>query len=33
MGVSLIPGLEHGMERWNGKWNGMTTLHVIPHVA
>ena len=21
--VSLIAGLEYGMERWNGKWNGM----------
>jgi len=20
--VSLIAGLEYGMERWNGKWNG-----------
>jgi len=27
VGVSLIAGLEYGMERWNGKWNGMVNVH------
>jgi len=25
--VSLITGLKYGMERWNGKWNGMVNVH------
>ena len=25
--VSLIAGMEYGMERWNGKWNGMVNVH------
>ena len=25
--VSLIAGLEYGMEWWNGKWNGMVNVH------
>ena len=25
--VSLITGLEYGMERWNGKWNGTMNVH------
>ena len=25
--VSLIAGLEYGMEQWNGKWNGMVNVH------
>ena len=25
--VSLIAGLEYGMERWNGKWNGTVNVH------
>ena len=25
--VSLIAGLENGMERWNGKWNGTVNVH------
>ena len=24
--VSLIGGLEYGMERWNGKWNAMANI-------
>jgi len=27
MWVSLIAGLEYGMEWWNGKWNGMVNVH------
>ena len=27
--VSLIAGMEYGMERWNGKWNG--TVNVCSH--
>ena len=26
-GVSLIAGMEYGMERWNGKWNGTVNVH------
>ena len=26
-GVSLIAGMEYGMERWNGKWNGKVNVH------
>ena len=26
-GASLIAGLEYGMERWNGKWNGTVRVH------
>ena len=25
--VSLIAGLEYGMEQWNGKWNGTVNVH------
>ena len=25
--VSLIAGMEYGMDRWNGKWNGMVNVH------
>ena len=25
-GVSLIAGMEYGMEWWNGKWNGMVNV-------
>ena len=25
--VSLITGLEYGMERWNGKWNRTVNVH------
>ena len=25
--VSLIAGMEYGMERWNGKWNGTVHVH------
>ena len=25
--ASLIAGLKHGMERWNGKWNGTRNVH------
>ena len=27
IGVSLIAGMEYGMERWNGKWNGMVNVY------
>ena len=27
VGVSLIAGMEYGMERWNGKWNGTVNIH------
>ena len=26
-GVSLITGLEYGIEQWNGKWNGTVNVH------
>ena len=26
-GVSLIAGMEYGMECWNGKWNGTMNVH------
>ena len=26
-GVSLIAGMEYGMEQWNGKWNGTVNVH------
>ena len=26
--VSLIAGMEYGMERWNGKWNGTMNVHI-----
>ena len=26
-GASLIAGLEYGMDRWNGKWNGTVIIH------
>ena len=25
--VSLIAGMEYGMERWNGKWNGTVNVY------
>ena len=25
--ASLITGMEYGMERWNGKWNGTVNVH------
>ena len=25
--VSLITGMEYGMERWNGKWKGTVNVH------
>ena len=25
--VSLIAGMEYGMEWWNGKWNGTVNIH------
>ena len=25
--VSLIAGMEYGMERWNGKWKGTVNVH------
>ena len=25
--VSLIAGMEYGMEQWNGKWNGTVNVH------
>ena len=27
IGVSLIAGMEYGMEQWNGKWNGTENVH------
>ena len=27
--VSLIAGLEYGMEWWNGKWNGMANIATV----
>ena len=27
--VSLIAGMEYGMERWNGKWNGTVSVHSL----
>ena len=25
--LTLIAAMEYGMERWNGKWNGMVNVH------
>ena len=32
-GVSLINGLEYGIEQWNGKWNGECAQLQLTHVT